>query len=63
MIDLKEIFQTYKGKWVAIEGKNNVVASGNNPVSVHNEAVGKNYKHVSLFYVPKRSGSFVGVTV
>ena len=63
MIDWTHIFRDYKGLWVAIEGKNTVVASGKTPLLVRDEAIKGNHKNTSLFYVPKREGHFAGTTL
>ncbi len=61
-IDMKKVYQEYKGKWVALDGpnSNNVVASGKNLKKVVEEAQKKGITLPVVAQIPKEILPIVG---
>lgn len=60
-IDLTNVFEKYKGLWVALDKNHNVVSVNKDIKKVYNEAKKKGYKVPSLFKVPEENIPFFGV--
>ena len=63
-IDWTHLFEKYRGKWVALSGKDDstVIASGETAREAH-EAAAKKAGHHYLYRVPETDDLFVGYAI
>lgn len=60
-INWTKIYNTYKGKWIALKSdEKTVIASGPNAASVHKKAIKIGFKNPILSYVPTKLVSRIG---
>ncbi len=59
-MDLTQVYEKYKGLWVAFTDAYKVISADKSAQKAHAEALSKGYKQPILFKVPKRDIAHIG---
>ena len=59
-IDLTKIYEQYKGLWVALTEKFEVISANKSAKKAYEDAKAKGYKKPRLFKMPQKNLPFVG---